>query len=479
MTRRSKSRGRATGVAVAAGALAWIAGPAVAPAQTLQEALAQAYATNPTLAAALAGLNATNEEIPEALSTIRPTVSVTGDAGVTYTSTEFEDGAFGSDALFGADDDDDDSESETITPASIGISVSQPIYQGGETFAELREAENNIQTERATVVDTEQDILLETVTAYLDVVEAQAVLELEINNEQVLRRQLEAAQDRFNVGEVTRTDVAQAEAGVAGAVAGRIVAEGELRDTRSEFERVVGIPPGSLQAPPAPPGLPTSLEETIALAAANNPNIIAVQFSERAALAAVDVARAGLLPDVSITGSVTRDVEPSTTVSSQSTAQVTAQVTVPLYQAGLVTSNVRAAKHVANEVRILVEETRRDVVDAAVAAWVDLTTARATIESLLSEVRANEIALDGVEQEALVGARTVLDILDAQTVLLDSQVDLVTAQRDELVAAYEVLASVGRLTARALNLPVDYYEFDVSYDRTRSRIWGTSIEDSR
>ena len=451
-------RSAACGVAAI---LALAAGAAPASAQTLEQALTAAYESNPTLAAQLAQLRATNEQVAQALAGYRPTIIATGDAGVEYRSIDLDSGS---------------SSSDTIDPASIGISVSQPLYRGGRTSAGVRSADFAIESGRATYTAVEQRVLLDSVTAYTNVVRDQALLQLERNNEQVLERQLQATRDRFSVGDVTRTDVSQAESRLAGANASRVAAAGTLEISRATYARVIGSRPGSLTVPAPPGGLPVSLEETVALAESNNPSAIAAQFAERSAEAGIDVVFGELLPEVNLVGRVRSSYDPSASIDQSDSASLTAEVTVPLYQAGGVSSRVREARHSANESRIRSEETRRDVIEAAIAGWEALATARATIDSLRTQVNAARIALDGTEQEALVGTRTVLDVLDAEQELLDAQVSLVRAQRDEVVAGYQVLSAVGALTARDLGLPVGYYEFDRDYDAARGSFWGTSID---
>ncbi len=432
-----------------------------AGAQSLRESLALTHETNPTLSAQREQLRGTNELVSQALSGYRPNIEATGDIGIEYQNTDPSSGS---------------SASDTVSPASIGITLNQPLYRGGRTAAGVRSANFAIQAARATYLSIEQQVLLDAVIAYMDVVREQAVLELSLNNEQVLRRQLQATRDRFQVGEVTRTDVSQAQSRVSRATADRIAAEGDLQSGRAAFNRVIGRAAGAVSPPPPAVGLPGSLDETIALAQSDNPAIVAANFNERSALASVDVVFGEMLPEVNLTGRVRSTFEPSDNIDQSDSASLTAQVTVPLYQSGAVSSRVREARYNANESRIRVEETRREVVENAIRAWEGLTTARASIQSLLAQVSAARIALEGTEQEALVGSRTVLDVLDAEQELLDARVSLVRAQRDEVVAAYGLLSVVGRLTARQLELPVTYYDFDPDYQETRGSIWGTSVD---
>jgi outer membrane protein/adhesin transport system outer membrane protein len=447
------------------GVRGWLAGAAAAgvwalalpaSAQTLQEALAIAYETSPAIASAYEDLSSLNELVPQALANSRPTVVATGRVGAEYL-------------------DADPGESDTLNPASVGVTVNQPIYTFGRTDAALSQAEYVIQAGRASLYGVEQQTLLAAATAYMNVVEAQAVLELQINNEERLQRQLQATRDRFEVGEVTRTDVSQAESALAGATAARIEAVGNLRTARAVYQRVVGVAPVALEAPPPLEGLPVSLEEAVGLAESDSPDVIAAEFNERSAQAAVEAARAELLPEISLTGEVRRDEEPSQFTDRANAASVVAEIRVPLYQAGLVSSQVREARYEAARLRIEVEDARREAVEEAISAWEELSAARASLESRQAQVVAAQVALEGITQEAQVGARTVLDVLDSEQDLLDAQVDLVEAQRDEVVAAFRLMASVGRLTAAALGLAVDLYDIDEAYNQTRNRIWGTSI----
>jgi len=298
-----------------------------------------------------------------------------------------------------------------------------------------------------------------------------------INNEQVLRRQLEATQDRFRVGEVTRTDVSQAEATFATATATRIQSEGTLETSRAAFERFVGEPPGLLEPPTERPVLPISRAEAATLAANNNPNVISAQFNESAARDAVRAVRGQLLPQISIVGDANRSDETTFRNRNLNTFSVTARMTVPLYEGGLIYSQTRQANEVVGERRNTVDDTRRQTVQTAQSDWETLQANRAQVQSLMTSVRANEIAYEGVQQEALVGARTVLDVLTAEQTLFSSRVGLVQAQHNELVAEFSVASDIGRLTAIDLNLPVQPYDFDKHYRGVRNKWIGFGTSD--
>jgi len=460
MARKSRRSGGIWGASLG-GALLLALSVQPVSAQSLEEALANAYISNPTIESQRAQLRATDELVPQALSGYRPTIEAGADAGYSRARTRAGN----------------QSDSGSLQRRGVDLSVVQPLYSGGRTQAGTRRAEALVEAQRADLFSTEQTVLLNGATAYLDVVRSQAVVDLNVNNEQVLRRQLDASRDRFNVGEITRTDVSQAESRLARAVSDRIQAEGQLSAARAVYTRLIGSPPGRLTAPRLVFDLPASREETVALAESNNPTVIAAEYSETAARNAVDAVRGEMLPSANLRGTLSRTYDPSPNADRQDGASVTASVTIPLYQAGSTESRVREARQTAVQRRIQIEESRRQVVENAIRAWEGLTTARATIESRQSQVRSSEIALEGVRQEALVGSRTTLDTLDSEQELLDARVQLVQAQRDEMVAAFSVLSATGQLSARQLGLRVPTYDHVKHYKQVRDKWWGTDINE--
>ena len=430
----------------------------VASAQTLEETLVRAYQENPTLRAERARLRATDEGVPQALSNWRPTVQVTGSYGWERSDSTTTGPA--------------NKEGDVTEPLIGTLTVTQNLYRGGRTAAAIEEAENNVKADRARLSFAEQSVLLSAVTAYADVVRDQAVLELNRNNERVLQRQLEATQDRFGVGEVTRTDVSQAESRLSRARADRISAEGSLTDSRAAYENAVGELPKVLQ--PAQPltDLPTSLQESVDRAKSSNFGVIQTRFIVKAAQNNVREVTGELLPTLTLNGSAQTSEEISTTRSEAQTLSVTAQVSMPLYASGSVTSRVRAAKQVVAQRRDEFNQAVRNAVEDATEAWQILETGRAQIRAFSAAVKAAEIALEGVREEANVGSRTVLDVLDAEQELLDARVGLVRSMRDELVATYQLRQSVGELTAAKLGLPVEIYNPDAHYRRVRGKWWG-------
>ena len=431
--------------------------PGTVFAQSFEEALTAAYLNNPTLQADRARQRATDEQVPQALSGWRPTVTVSGRAGKGYVDSTTKAG----------------STTEHLTPRSYTATVTQPLYRGGRTVAETSQAENTVQAGRAMLLATEQTILLNAAAAYLNVVRDQSVLDLNIANEQVLRRQLQATEDRFRVGDVTRTDVAQAEARLSKAIADKIQSEGNLQTSRANFQNLVGFLPGKLRFPKPIAGLPKSMKEAIEKAVAFNPEVISADYQSRAAKDAVDVARSALLPNLSLVGEFGQNWDSTTQNSRNTNAQGTIVLSVPLYQGGSEYSAVRQQKHTASQKRIQVDQSRRDAVENASQAWETLMSARAQIRALAAQIKASEIALDGVQREAQVGARTVLDVLNAEQELLDARVNLVLAQRDERVAAVQLKAAVGRLTAQGMGLRIDVYDPSVHYNRVRDKWIGT------
>ena len=440
----------------AAAALA-LALPQAAAGDTLLEAMAKAYAANPQLEAERARLRATDEGVPQALSGWRPTVTARGSAGFGHYDTKPSVGSRDS--------------SEKRRPATLELEARQPLYKGQQTAARLQGAKHRVSAQRARLISVEQAVFLSTGIAFMDVVRDQAVVELTVNNVNVLRRRLQAARDQFEVGEVTRTDVAQAEARLARAIAERAGAAGQLEASRAGYQRVVGDLPERLEEPPMLAGIPEAKEEAVEAAAQDNPDVVAASYEQRAALEDVEAIRSELLPTVNLVGSVTHRRDAGGRDNRNNDAVISAVVSVPLYEAGSVASRRRAAIETASRLRAATENHRRIAVEQAVRAWENLASARARLESLSTEVRASEIALDGLQQEAEVGTRTLLDVLDAEQDLLDARVNVVRTKQAEAVASYQLAAAMGRLTAEAQQVPVPLYDYRENYDRVRSLRW--------
>ena len=428
-----------------------------ASAESLEEALIKAYQSNPTLESGRASLRATDEQVSQALSNWRPNVSLSGEAGFRDLDTD----------LNGTETDN------SLTPYTVGAEVVQPLYRGGRTVAETDRAEARIRAARAALRSSEQDVLLQVATAYFNVLRDTAVVELNQNNVRVLERQLEATRDRFSVGEVTRTDVSQAEARLAGSKADLISAQGNLANTRAQYERLVGNKPDNLEIPNPLSGLPTSVTDVLAIAQEQHPDVVQAQYTEDAAKSDIRLSEGSLSPEVNLSAGVQRAYEASQEDLTSDSAEILAQVTVPLYQKGAVYSSVRAAKQTAGQARVQVDEARRAVIENATSSWETLVTARASIESQQAQVSSAEVALDGVQREASVGSRTVLDVLDQEQELLQARVNLVGSRRDAAVAEFQVKAAMGALNAQVLGLPVEIYDTESNYNKVKDQWWGT------
>lgn len=438
--------------------------PGGAGAETLEEVLASAYATNPTLLARRAQLRATDEAVPQALSNWRPTVSYTAEG----TRGRYETNSNGPNSV--------QSREQGRTGTTQSLTVSQPLFRGGRTMAETRAAEADVLASRADLHRVEQTILLNGATAYLDVVRDESVVKLNINNEQVLRRQLEAAQERFRVGEITRTDVSQAEARLARAVSDRVTAEGTLQSSRARFITIIGRPPEAPQAPANAVAVPSSFDEVKAVTLAKNPSVVLADWTAQSAKESIDLIQGELLPTVSLNGEWGRNLSTSSQGSESESLEASLRLSVPLYEAGDAYSRLRAQKHTYGRRKIEADQARRDALESATRGWEDLQATRARIRSIESQIRASEMALAGVEEEAKVGSRTVLDVLDAEQELFDARVNLVRAQRDEAVAAFTLKSALGQMTAEALALNVEVYDPTQHYDDVRGKWIGTGID---
>lgn len=429
-------------------------------AQTLEEALAEAYLSNPTLQAQRAQVRATDEGVPQAKSGWRPNVELVADAGLLRSRARTR--------LSRTD--------STRTTQGIELQITQNVYNGGGTEAAVEGAKADVLTSRAELTSTEQSVLLQAVTAYMDVLRDTAVVDLNEQNVLRLQRQLEATSDRYDAGVATLTDVAQAESRIARARSDQLSAEGNLEVSRAVFEEIIGLAPANLSRPTLNPELPSGRDEAKSLAVQRNPSVLSAIYSRRSALHDIDSQYADLLPQVDIIGTASRDWEKTSEGSRNRNYQIAAQLTVPIYQQGFETSQVRGAKMTAAQAKMQIEAARRDASEQALSAWETYRSVVATITAIREEVRAAEIALEGVQQEELVGQRTVLDVLDAEQELLDARVSLVQAERDETVARFELIAAVGSLTAQDLALDVDIYDPSRHYDDVKDQWWGVGGE---
>ncbi len=430
-------------------------------AEPLHEALSSAYLFNPKLKAKRAELRATDEEVPIAKSGFRP--RIIGTLERSFEDRSSKPPPTGS----------------TVYSNSYSIALSQPIFRGFRTINAVRGAEATVEAAREDLRGTEQTVLLEAVTAYMDVFRDEAILRLQLNNQAVLTEQLRAAEDRFEVGEVTRTDVAQAKARLSRAISAVSSARANLQVSRAAYQRVIGKMPTGMSDPGIPGKLmPRTQAEALQIGESENPLILAAIFRERAGEHRVKQIKGELLPEINLEASYTKSMEPTDKINEADTTIVAGRMTVPLYQAGEVSARIRQAKERQSQLLQLIDEAREQVRADVISSWGLYESARAQIVSAQAQVDANRIALAGVREEEKVGQRTLLDVLDAEQELLDSEVSLVTARRDLVVAAYSLLASIGRFSAAEVALAVEVYDPTQNYRRVRNKIWGwsTSVE---
>ncbi|TVQ52659.1 MAG: hypothetical protein EA355_14630 [Rhodobacteraceae bacterium] len=435
-----------------------------AQAMSLSEAIAAAYESNPDLLAARANLRAADEAVNQARAGLRPRV----DGAVSY----------------GAQRTDGRGRPADSTDAfRAGLDATQPLYDGGRTQNTVRARIANVSAARARLAALEQNVTLDVVNAYLDILAEQEFVRLAQNNVRVISEQLRAAQDRFEVGEVTRTDVSQAQARLAEANANLIVTQGRLDRARQAFVRVVGAEPRNLTQPTVTPPLPGSMSDAVTMALENHPLSIAARFDEAAASRDIRARIGELLPTVSLGASA--DYGDSVFDSGRrlpgggrsgadrdTSLSVNLRAAIPLYQGGAEYSRVREAQARASAARAELTTTARERQNLAEAAWTELQVARANIRANRERVAAATLAFEGVREEANVGARTTLDVLDAEQEVLDASVRLVASVRDEFIAAYSLLSATGGLTTAALDIPVDVYDPDVNFDANAARFIG-------
>jgi outer membrane protein len=445
-------------------------------ADTLQSALIQAYRTNPSLNSQRAAVRATDENVPQALSGYRPRITATATGGEqTLSSTTKVTGLPGTGANYLT-------QSGTNSPFSAGVTATQTLFDGFQTANRTRQAESQVQAARSSLLNTEQTVLLNAVTAYMNLLRDTAILDLQRRNVEVLQEQLRQTRDRFNVGEVTRTDVAQSESRLAAGRSDVLTAEANYKSSIATYRQVIGSEPGKLS-----PGTsvdrfsPHTLAAAVATASAAHPSVTSAEYSVDVAQLAVKVAEGALYPTLSVQGNVQKSwlSEQSLNTVDSYSASVFGTLSVPIYQGGAEYSVIRQAKETLGQRRLDLDTARDQVRQTVVQSWGQLEAAKANIEATEAQVQAAEIALNGVREEARVGQRTTLDVLNAQQELVNARVALVTAQRDRVVASYTLLAAVGRLSPQVLGLHVPTYDARVHYHQVRDAWAGTRTPDGR
>ena len=460
---------------IAVGAIACAGFPlALVPswADTLEGALVQAYQNNPSLNSQRASVRATDENVPQALSGYRPRVSINGSIGTQYWDTTNRTST--------TNPKDYIHQSGTMTPNSYGITATQTLYNGFQTANKTRQAESQVQAARETLRVTEQTVLLSAVTAYMNLLRDSAILDLQRRNVEVLQEQLRQTRDRFNVGEVTRTDVAQSESRLAAGRSQVLSAEANYKASVATYRQVIGVEPGKLSpGSPVDRFSPRDVPQSVGVATATHPAVTSAQYSVDAALLQVKVAEGALYPTLSLQGNVLQSNEIGLLQLKSFNAAVLGQLSVPIYQGGAEYSLIRQAKETLGQRRLDLDTARDQVRQAVVQSWGQLDAAKANIEATQASVQASEIALNGVREEARVGQRTTLDVLNAQQELVNARVSLVTAQRDRVVASYTLLAAVGRLSPQILGLHVPTYDSNVHYQQVRDTWAGVRTPDGR
>jgi outer membrane protein len=456
--------------ATAAVAAIVFAVPAVTRADTLEGALAQAYQNNPQLNSQRAQVRATDEGVSQALSGYRPRITGTFNGGIQYTDTKSQSSPSATATEL----------SKTFYPRTLGITGTQTLYNGLQTANKTRQAESQVSAARETLRLIEQQVLFNAVQAYMNLLRDEAILDLQRRNIEVLSEQLRQTRDRFNVGEVTRTDVAQAESRVAAGQSAFHTAESNFTTSRATYRQMIGIDAGKLA-----PGTPVDRLSPRALPAAvdqgrmEHPQVTASMFGVDVATLQVKVNEGLLYPTVTARVGASQFWDLSATTIQQFSASAIGQIDVPIYQGGAEYSQIRQSKETLGQKRIDVDTARDQVQQTVVQSWGQLDAAKAQIIATQAQVAAAEIALNGVREEARVGQRTTLDVLNAQQELVNARVALVTAQRDRVVASYSLLAAVGRLNANALNLRVPDYDPIVHYEQVRDSWFGVRIPDGR
>jgi outer membrane protein len=426
-----------------------------AAADTLMEALSKAYQGNPNLAAEQANLRSIDENLPQAYAQRRPTITGQANAGLQPQNSS-------------------QAGNSTLHPYSASISLTQPLWTGGRADASIDQANYQIKAERANLLNEEETILLDAATAYFDVYNNQAVLDLAINNVKVLTQALDEANARFRAGLATQTDVAQAEARLQSGFADQRQAEANLINSRAVYRNVVGDWPGTLKPEPPAGELPGNAEETVARAVVRNPQVLNAQANQEAAAAGVDVADAQLMPSIALTGLILQANNQQIQHDWTTEGQVLITLTVPIYQAGAEYSRIRQAKETLGQTKNQVDAAIRLTSQNATQAWQNLQAARAKITSFQAAVKANNIAYAGLVEENRVGTRTTFDVLQGQQDLFASEVNLVNAQHDEAVSSYQIKAVIGELTAEQTGLQVKLYNPQAHYDAVKDKWIGTT-----
>jgi outer membrane protein len=431
------------GVGALAVALTFAAGFA-AKAESLASALTNAYTHSGLLEQNRAVLRAADEDVAQALAALRPVISWSGDVTRSFGTSRSANTGFRS-------------VGSASNTATIGVLAEITLYDGGSNRLTLDAAKEAVLSTRASLLSVEQQVLFRAVQAFMDIRRTTEIVAISQNNVRVIARELRAARDRFEVGDVTRTDVALAEARLAAAESNLASAEGEYLAAVEEYRAAVGRKPANLVSPTKLPRIPGDVEKAKAIAVRQHPDMIRVQHLVTANELGIAIAEAAMSPTLSLRGSLSVTENFDTSANSRG-GSISLRAGGPIYQGGRLTSLVRQAMARRDEARGNLHVVRHNIQQNVGNAYVQLSVARASREASESQVRAATVAFRGVREEATLGTRTTLDVLDAEQELLDARANLISAQVDEMIAAYAVLSSIGELTASALQLKVPQYD---------------------
>ena len=435
--------------------------------EALPEALAKAYQSNPQLNAARARQRATDENVPQALAGYRPQIVASLSGGLQAVRNLLPDNTV---------------QSATLKPWTIGVTVTQTLFNGFKTANSVRVAELQVQSGREALRNVGQGVLLDAATAYTNVLANQSLVEAQRSNVAFLRETLGITQKRLNAGDVTPTDTAQAEARLNRGLADLNAAEVSLAISQATYAQVIGNPPAQLRpAETVDRYLPRSRDEATDMAFRQHPAVMAAGFDVDVASTTIRVAESSLLPTVTLQGNAShsRDADPSLTTFGTDQASILGQMTAPIYDGGTAASQTRQAKELAAQSRLVLDQVRNQARTAATGAWVASEGAKIAVTASESEVRAATVALQGVQREAAGGQRTTVDVLNAQQDLILAKARLIGAQRDRVIASYTLLSAIGRLDVKTLGLNTPDYLPEVHYHQVRDAWHGLRTPSGR
>lgn len=438
-----------------------------AHAETLAEALVRAYQSNPQINATRAQQRATDENVPQALAGYRPQILASLSTGLQSVRNQLPDNTM---------------QSATLKPWTIGVTVTQTLFNGFKTANSVRVAEFQVLSGREALRNIGQGVLLDAVTAYMNVIANQALAETQRSNVTFLRETLGVTKKRLDAGDVTPTDTAQAEARLSRGLADLNAADVALAVSRATYEQVIGMAPGQLVAAQTVDRfVPQSRQDAVDAAARGNPAVIAASYDVDVATTTISVTESSLMPQLNVQASASRDIQTDSTLGTTRTdqASVVGQLAVPIYDGGLAAAQIRQSKELASQSRLVLEQVRNQARTAAVSAWVTSEGAKIALTAAESEVRAAGVALQGVQREAQGGQRTTLDVLNAQQDLTAARSRLITAQRDRVIASYTLLSAIGRLDVRTLGLNTPDYLPEVHYHQVRDAWHGLRTPSGR